>query len=106
MFARTVSVRLKTGRAEEFTRLLDQHVIPVLWHQKGFQDELSLVASNGADAIGISVWDSKENAEAYSRGAYADVLNLLEPLFDGTPHVQTYEVTSSTFHKIPVRVTV
>ena len=106
MFARTVSVRLKTGRAEEFTRLLDQHVIPVLWKQKGFQDELSLVASNGIDAIGISVWDLKENAEAYGRGAYADVLKVLEPMFEGTPQVQTYEVTNSTFHKIPVRAIV
>jgi hypothetical protein len=106
MFARTVSVRLKTGRAGEFTRLLDQHVIPVLWKQKGFQDELSLVASNGADAIGISVWDLKENAEAYGRGAYADVLKVLGPMLEGTPEVQTYEVTNSTFHKIPVRVIV
>lgn len=106
MFARTVSVRLKTGRAGEFRRLLDQRVIPLLWKQKGFQDELSLVASNGADAIGISVWDLKENAEAYGRGAYADVVKVLEPMLDGTPQVQTYEVTNSTFHKVPVRAIV
>ena len=106
MLARTVSVRLKTGRAGEFTRLLDQHVIPVLWKQKGFQDELSLVASNGIDAIGISVWDLKENAEAYGRGAYADVLKVLEPMCEGTPQVQTYEVTNSTFHKLAVRAIV
>ena len=102
MFARLVSVRLKTGRAGELTRLLDQHVIPVLWAQKGFQDELCLVASNGVDATGISVWDLKENAETYGSGTYADVLKLLEPLCEGTPQVQTYEVTNSTFHKIPV----
>jgi hypothetical protein len=106
MFARTVSVRLKAGRAEEFTRLLDQHVIPVLWRQKGFQDQLSLVASNGIDAIGISVWDLKENAETYGRGAYADVLKVLEPLCEAPPQVQTYEVTNSTFHKIAVRAVV
>jgi hypothetical protein len=102
MFARLVSVRLKTGRAGEFTRLLDQHVIPVLWAQKGFQDELCLIASNGVDATGISVWDLKENAETYGSGTYPDVLKLLEPLCEGTPQVQTYEVTNSTFHKIPV----
>ena len=106
MFARTVSVRLKTGCVGEFTRLVDQRVIPELWKQKGFQDELSLVASNGADAIGISVWDQKEDAEAYGRGAYTNVLKVLEPMFEGTPQVQTYEVTNSTFHKVPVRAIV
>ena len=74
---------LKTGRAGEFTRLLDQHVIPVLWKQKGFQDEISLVAPAAAEAIGISVWDLKENAETYARGAYADVLKVLEPMVRG-----------------------
>ena len=37
MFARAVSFHLKPGRAGEFTRLLDQDVIPVLRKQKGFQ---------------------------------------------------------------------
>ena len=52
------------------------------------------------------MWDLKENAETYGRGAYADVLKVLEPVVEGTPQVQTYEVTNSTFHKIPVRATV
>jgi hypothetical protein len=103
MFARTVSFHLKPGRAEEFARLLDQDVIPVLRKQKGFQDEISLVAAGGAEAVGISVWDVKENAETYARGAYPGVLKALEPVVEGTPQVQTYEVANSTFHKIAAR---
>ena len=103
MFARTVSFYLKPGRAVEFRRLLDQNVIPVLWKQKGFQDELSLVTSSGGEAIGISVWDLKENAETYARGAYSEVLKLLAPVIEGTPAVQTYEVSNSTLHKVPAR---
>jgi hypothetical protein len=103
MFARSVSFHLKPGRAEEFARLLDQDVIPVLRKQKGFQDEISLVAAGGAEAVGISVWDVKENAETYARGAYPGVLKALEPVVEGTPQVQTYEVANSTFHKIAAR---
>jgi len=103
MFARSVSLHLKPGRAGEFTRLLDQDVIPVLRKQKGFQDEISLVAPSGAEALGISVWDLKEDAESYARGAYAGVLKALEPVVEGTPQVQTYEVSNSTFHKLPGR---
>jgi hypothetical protein len=104
MFARTVSFSLKPGRAVEFKRLLDQNVIPVLWKQKGFQDELSLVTASGAEAIGISVWDLKENAETYAHSAYSAVLKLLEPVIEGTPLVQTYEVSHSTLHKVTDRV--
>jgi len=104
MFARTVSFYLKPGRATDFRRLLDENVLPVLWKQKGFHDEISLVTSSGNEAIGISVWDLKENAEAYARGAYSDVLKLLEPVIEGTPAVQTYEVSNSTLHKIAPRV--
>ena len=103
MFARTVSFHLKPGLSGEFTRLLDQSILPVLRKQKGFQDEISLVGANKADAVGISMWDLQENAETYARSAYADVLKTLEPVVEGTPQVQTYEVSSSTLHKIPVR---
>ena len=104
MFARIVSFYLKPGRAAEFRQLLDQSVIPVLWKQKGFQDEISLITPSGGEAVGISVWDVKENAETYARGAYSDVLNLLESVLEGTPAVQTYEVSNSTLHSVPARV--
>jgi len=105
MFARSVSFHLKPGRAPEFTRLLDKDIIPVLRKQKGFQDEIAFVAPGGADAVGISVWDLKESAETYARGAYPGVLKTLEQVVEGTPQVQTYEVSNSTFHKIAGRAT-
>jgi hypothetical protein len=99
MFARSVSFRLKPGRSADFTKTFDKDVLPVLRKQKGFQDEIALVAPGGEDAVGISVWDVKENAETYARGSYDGVLKTLQPLIEGTPQVRTYEVSSSTFHK-------
>jgi hypothetical protein len=106
MFARSVSFHLKPGRASEFTQLFDKDIIPVLRKQKGFQDEISLIAPGGVDAVGISVWDLKEDAETYARGAYPGVLKSLAQVIDGTPQVQTYEVSNSTFHKIAAPATV
>jgi len=103
MFARSVSFHLKPGRATQFTQLIDKDVIPVLRKQKGFQDELTFVAPGGADAVGISVWDLKEDAETYARGAYPGVLKTLAQVVEGTPQVQTYKVSNSTFHKIAGR---
>src|SRR5213079_1304929 len=78
MVARSISFHLKPGRAAEFTQILDKDIIPVLRKQKGFQDTMALVAPGGADAVGISVWDLKENAETYARSAYAGVVKALE----------------------------
>ena len=103
MFARTVSFHLKPGLAEEFSRVLDQDILPILRKQKGFQDEISLVAADRAQAIGISLWDLQEHAEAYARNDYAGVVKALEHVVQGTPLVQMYEVASSTLHTVPVR---
>ena len=100
MFARSVSFHLKPGRAAEFTQLLEKDVIPVLRKQKGFQDEIALIAPGGEDALGISLWDLKENAESYARSSYAGVIKALAQVIDGTPVVETYEVSNSTFHKV------
>lgn len=103
MFARHVSMRLKADSTAEFTRTLENDVIPTLRKQKGFQDEITLVVPGTTEAVGISFWDVKENAEAYDRGTYPQVLNSLSKVIEGTPKVQTYEVSNSTLHKIAAR---
>jgi hypothetical protein len=100
MVARSVSFHLKPGRSAEFTQLLEKDVIPVLRKQKGFQDEITFVVAGGTEALGISLWDLKANADTYERGAYPQVLKALSTVIDGTPQVRAYEVSNSTFHKI------
>jgi len=51
------------------------------------------------------LWDEKENAEAYGRTAYPQVLKALAKVVEGTPQVQTSEVSNSTFHTIPAHAT-
>ena len=104
MIARNVTMRLKANSVAEFTQTLEKEIIPLLRKQKGFQDEITFVATGGSEAVGISLWDEKENAEAYNRTTYPEVLKALEKVVDGTPRVQTYEVANSTFHKIAVPV--
>lgn len=103
MFARHMSIHLKPDRVAEFTRTIEQEVIPLLRKQKGFRDEITLIVPEGTEAIGISFWDQKENAEAYSGRAYSEVMEVLTKVLDGTPQVRTYEVANSTFHKLAAR---
>ena len=104
MFARSISIHLKPNSVAEFTRTLDEQVIPTLRKQKGFQDEIAFVAPSGTEAVSLSLWDQKENAEAYQLRAYPEVLKTMAKVLDGTPQLHTYEVSNSTFHKITAHV--
>jgi heme-degrading monooxygenase HmoA len=103
MYTRNVSMKLKADSAKEFTRMLENEVIPVLRKQKGFKDEVTLVAPERNEAVAISFWDKKENAEAYNREKYPEILKTLSRVVDGTPKVETFEVANSTSHQIAAK---
>src|SRR2546422_10953661 len=104
MFARNVSMHLKPNSVVEFTRTLDQEIIPLLRKQKGVQDEIAFVAPNGQEAIGIRLWYKKEEAETYSRTTYQQGQKALVKGGEGTPQVHTYVVSNSSFHMIASRL--
>ena len=105
MYARNVKLHLKANTASEFTKMLETDVLPVLRKQNGFKDELDFVGPDGAEVVSISMWDRKESADAYARDTYPAVLKSLDKVVQGTPKVDTYEVSNSTFHKIATRAT-
>lgn len=104
MFARTVSIHLKSNMLSDYTRTFEKDVLPMLRKQKGFKDEITLSNPGSVDVIAISLWESRTNAEAYSTNAYPEVLKALARMIDGTPKVQTFETVTSTFHNVAVAV--
>ena len=98
-------MNLKPNSKAEFTKKLESEIIPMLRKQKGFRDELTFLSTVGKEAFGVSLWDSKENAEAYHRGSYVEVTKILSKLIDGAPRVDTFEVANSTFHKVAAAAT-
>ena len=105
MFARHISFQLRPNSVAEAIQTLEKEILPLLRKQKGFQDKIILLAPGGREAVGISFWDRKESAEAYERSAYAEVLKTMGKVIEGTPQVKTYEVSTSTVHKMTTRVT-
>jgi hypothetical protein len=100
MFTRHVVVQLKPKTAPEFTRLIEKEVIPMLRKQKGFLDEVTFISPDLTEAVGNSFWETKEDADAYGRTGYPEVMKSLETVINGTPTVGTANVSNSTFHKI------
>jgi len=102
MYARNVAVRLKPNTLSDFTKTFETNVLPILGRQKGFQDEITFAMPGGTDVIAISLWDTKENAEAYNTSGYPEVLKSLERFLDGSPKLRVSDVISSTLHKAAV----
>jgi hypothetical protein len=78
MFVYKATALLKSNSISKFSPLEEHEVIPVLRKQGGFQGVLT------------------------SRGTYPAVLKKLAAILEGTPEADTYDVVSSTFHKIAV----
>jgi quinol monooxygenase YgiN len=104
MFARSVYFHLKSNTYSDYTRTLENEILPLLRKQKGFKEELTLSNPSSQDAIAISLWDSKANADAYNTNHYPEVLRTFAKMIDGTPKVQTFEAVTSTFHNSLVAV--
>jgi hypothetical protein len=103
MYAREVSMQLKSNAAGEFTTTFENDILPLLRKQNGFKDEITLLSEGKKDAIAISLWDRKESADQYARDTYPQVLKGLDKVVEGTPKVHAFEVSNSTWHKIAAR---
>ena len=99
MYARHVSFNLKPIKREEVIQIFENEILPLLQKQNGFTDEITFVSPEGRQAIAISLWESKENADRYSRETYPQVLKSLARVVEGTPEVRSYEVAVSTLQK-------
>jgi quinol monooxygenase YgiN len=99
MFTRIVSMQLKPNARKEFTDLFEKEVLPTLRKQQGFQEFLLSIDPGGPEVVAISLWESKENAETYSRTMYPELLKMLAKVIEPNPRVKTHEVVSSTLQK-------
>jgi hypothetical protein len=104
MYARNVSFRLKSNMQSDYTRTLENQILPLLRKQKGFKDEITFSNPSSQDAVSISLWENKANADDYNTNTYPQVLKALANVVDGTPRVQTFETVISTYHNVPVAV--
>jgi heme-degrading monooxygenase HmoA len=93
-------MKLKPSHIADLTKILDEKVLPLLRKQEGFKDVVVLANNGGAEAISISLWDTKANAESYSQKAYPQVLTSLTDLLDGSPQVKSLEVISTTLRQV------
>ena len=98
-FARNVHFTVRNGKIDEFNRLMNTEILPLVKKEKGFRQDLTLL--NGNIGMSTSVWDDRTCAETYNTKTYPEVLKRLSPVLEGTPRVDTYDTVLTT---IPVHV--
>jgi len=101
MFTRTVEVTPKSGKARELASTINDKVLPILKKQTGFVDETLLVSETEPNQIlALSFWNTKEDAERYQREQYPAIHEMVRHLLEAEPVVRTFNVDSSTTHRI------
>jgi heme-degrading monooxygenase HmoA len=101
MFTRIVELTAKPGKNKQLSDIISDKVLPILKKQTGFVDETVLVSDKDDDRVlSLSFWNTKEDAEQYHRVEYQKVHETLQHLLESEPVIRTFDVHTSTTHRI------
>jgi heme-degrading monooxygenase HmoA len=101
MFTRVVEITSKSGKARELCNTIDEKVLPILKRQAGFVDETVIVSDTEPNRIlALSFWNTREDAQRYEREQFDMVQETVEHLLETAPVVRTFNVHTSTAHKV------
>ena len=101
MFTRIVELTTKPGKNRQLSDTIHDKVLPILKKQKGFVDETVLVSDKEDNRVlSLSFWNSKEDAEKYQREQYPAIHEMVRHLLEAEPVIRTFNVDSSTTHRI------
>ncbi len=101
MYTRIVEFTSKSGKAKELSDTINEKAVPILKKQRGFVDETVLVSdAEPAKVLGLSFWNSKEDAERYHQEQYPKIHEMLKHLLEAEPVIRTFDVHTSTTHRI------
>jgi quinol monooxygenase YgiN len=101
MFTRIVEVTVRPESRDTLINLLNNEVLPTLRKEKGFVDSVGLTSpENGNQLLSITFWKTRQDADTYHQNTYPRLLSLLNPHITHPPTIRTYDVVTSTVHKI------
>ena len=101
MFTRIVELITKPGKNKQLSDTINDKILPILKKQKGFVDETVLVSDKEDNRVlSLSFWKTREDAEEYHRAEYQNIKEMVQHLLEAEPMIRTFDVHSSTTHRI------
>ena len=102
MFVRLVEATPKPGKRDEIIAIVASDLLPLLKKQQGFVDAVGLSGDTRPDeGVTLTFWTTKDDAEKFyaTQEFKSKILDRITLLLEGMK-VRTFNVETSTFHKI------
>jgi heme-degrading monooxygenase HmoA len=96
MVVRLTYLSFLPGKAEEVKRIYKNEMVPVVRKQPGNLDCKILEPVDKADDyISLTVWESKEKADAYhNSGVYSQLVNKIKEFYSKNPVLKVFTTES------------
>lgn len=93
MYTLVIDATFKSGRKAEFLDYWKKEILPTQKEQYGFIDEILLFADKDPNqGLGLSFWESKEDAQEYYRKVFPRIAAATTPFCEKQPVVREYNV--------------
>jgi hypothetical protein len=63
-------------------------------------DEILLLEEGSQQPCGLSFWDSKEQADRYSRDVFPQAKSFVDHMFSGTPKLRGFDVATAEIFNV------
>jgi heme-degrading monooxygenase HmoA len=91
MFTRVVAVQVKTGKAREFSQVIQDKILPILQEEPGFVDVIVLQSNTEANQmLALNFWETEQDAERYTQEQFPRINKL--HLVENAPVSRTFTV--------------
>jgi heme-degrading monooxygenase HmoA len=100
MIVRLTHFNFSPGKIEELKKFYNEVAIPTVRKQKGNLDCKLLEPADGKEEyISMTVWETKEDAEAYDRtGVYKSLVEQVRKFFTKDPVLRVYKAEAILEH--------
>jgi heme-degrading monooxygenase HmoA len=95
MYMMFIEGGVKPGKTEEFVKVWNSQILPLLKKQDGFVDEILLLEEGSKAPCGLSFWKSREQCERYQGEGFAQAKNFVQHLMHGSPKTRGFEVAAA-----------
>jgi len=86
--------KIQPDKIDEFRRIYNEEIMPVVKKQKGILDVYWMESTEEVgEGISLTSWDNKENGEKYeASGTYQEMVNKVKHTFASSPTLKSYEI--------------
>lgn len=98
MFTRYIEFEIKLEKKDEFLKVVEREILPILKKQPGFVESLAFLPENFNEKkmFNITLWNKKADAERYEKEWYPKVYELMKPYLSvPTVTVRFYNLETS-----------